>query len=200
MDDTPEKAGMVPPSSATVTMTRRIFLQDMIIASVATAGLTSGSLELAAQAAPAAGSPAFNVITHAEGECLAAVLDRLIPAEGAMPGAGELGIAHYVDNLLLDAPDLRAPIVAILSAVRSAGAKLRGGIGVLDNVLERLSHQDKPSFDVLVQACYAGYYSHPQVLQALGAPTANTQGVPQTSFDVAILEPVLKRGSDRWTV
>jgi len=47
-------------------------------------------------------SPAFFAV--AQRELLVSVLNRLVPAAGAFPGAGDLGVASYIDRVVGQSP------------------------------------------------------------------------------------------------
>ena len=42
---------------------------------------------------------------------VSAVLDRLIPPQDTMPGAGQLGVADYLDGIAAQSPPTRAPFL-----------------------------------------------------------------------------------------
>ena len=134
---------------------------------------------------------ALEVLTPAQGSVLAAVLNRLVPADGAMPAAGDAGVAGYIDQALLDAPHLRRPVIDLLDELRGCGfARLPGP--EQDERLRRLAADRPASFDVLLHAAYAGYYSNPSVLTAAGwQPPDST---PPEPFDRTLLDAVRKRG------
>src|SRR5688500_7998218 len=102
-------------------VSRRRFLRSVMVASAASgaavalpygpaaaepAAVAAGGLEAAAApvsaaagavseaASPLAGSR-LSVCTEEQARLFASVLSRLIPAEGAMPGAGDIGLAGY---------------------------------------------------------------------------------------------------------
>ena len=75
---------------------------------------------------------AGRVLTHGQLALLAAVQNRLIPREGALPAAGESGAAERVDRYLAERSDWRAEVLAALQAVEAAAEKvgeLGGGLG-----------------------------------------------------------------------
>jgi hypothetical protein len=108
-----------------------------------------------------------------------------------MPGAGDLGVGRFIDNVLVDAPHLRHAILDVLQALQTTGAA--GALSGLhmDERLSAIEREHRESFDVLVQATYTGYYSHPQVLEAIGWIES---GEPSGWFDSARLDQVRARG------
>jgi hypothetical protein len=187
------------------TMSRRTFLQDVMVLSAATgavslpavpAGVTAAktAVEPAKATAAVAGGTGFKVLTPEQGRQLTLVLDRLVPPEGVMPGAGAIGITAYIDDVLADAPHLRRPILDVLTRVETTGAFTQDSGTYLDEVLRGVERDFKPSFDVVIQAVYTGYYNHPQVLQAIGWVAPDEPTNPPPAFDQAMLREVLDRG------
>ncbi len=132
-------------------------------------------------------------------------LDTIIPPspDGRRPGAGEVGVARYVDDVLRPTPPLHRMIVEALAAL-DAIARRRGGerftalapaerAAALDELAS--SEQSFPPF--LVLHAYAGYYQQPQVLEALGleARPPHPGGYATIEGDLpSLLEPVRQRG------
>jgi hypothetical protein len=69
------------------------------------------------KAVPAIQERAGGVLTAAQLALLAAVQDRLIPREHALPGAGEAGGAAVVDYYLSERPAWRPHLLAALQAI-----------------------------------------------------------------------------------
>ena len=186
-------------------ISRRKFIQGAVAASAA-----AGAAALPAKAhggtspAPMPDAPhlvgageearAYEVLTPGQGRVLAAVLNRIIPATDVMTGAGDVGIARFIDGVLVDAPHLRRHVVAVLD-----GADVRGGFAALseaeqDARLQQMARHRQESFNAVLQAAYTGYYSEPQVLAAIGwGPRPNSPG-PAEPFDLRRLDAVRKRG------
>ena len=183
-------------------ISRRTFIEGVVAASTvagavaATAGSAAGSAPAptadAGDGAQVAGDAApFEVLTPEQGRLLTAVLDRVVPADGVMPAAGEAGIAGYVDRVLQDAPHLRRPVVGLLDELRGCGFACLPGPGQ-DERLRRLAADRPASFDILLHAAYAGYYSNPRVLTAAGWLPAGS--APPEPFDPTLLDAVRRRG------
>ena len=183
-------------------ISRRTFIEGVVAASTAAGAVAVDARSAAAGpppatadaggGAPVAGdAPALEVLTPEQGRLLAAVLNRLVPAAGAMPAAGDAGVLGYIDQALLDAPQLRRPVIDLLDELRACGfARLSGA--AQDERLRRLAADRPASFDVLLHAAYAGYYSNPSVLTAAGwLPAGST---PPEPFDQTLLDAVRKRG------
>lgn len=162
-------------------LSRRRFLE--VVAASAAAGI----------ALPATGSSpavvsAGTVLTSDEMNALTAVLNRLIPASGQMPGAGDLGIAVFIDRALSAAPHLKPHLASVLAATGRIESPAD-----LDAVMQRLEHEQADSFDTLVQAAYTGYYSHADVLSALGWSDPEESAHQLPPFDVTLLAAVRRR-------
>ena len=186
-------------------ISRRTFIEGVVAASAAT-GAVAATARSAAGSAPApttdagdgarlagvAGDAApFEVLTPEQGRLLTAVLDRIIPADGVMPAAGDAGVAGYVDRVLQDAPHLRRPVVDLLDELRGCGFACLPG-PERDERLRRLAADRPEPFDVLLHAAYAGYYSNPRVLTAAGWLPAGS--APPEPFDPTLLDAVRRRG------
>jgi hypothetical protein len=181
------------------TISRRKFFEDVLAASAAagvglraTAGSsmisTSPTTSTANTLVPAA---RFKVLTSEQGGVLTSVVNRVVPADGAMPGAGDVGVVDYIDDLLADAAHLRRPILDILAAVQSAQDEGHLSGDEMDKLLATIERQQKASFNVLLQAAYTGYYGRSDVLKAIGWVESDD---PREEFDATLLEAVRQRG------
>ena len=181
------------PSDASVS--RRTFIQSVAAATGAAATLSTDAI--AAPVAPdviAPGCAVFKVLSDREADLLRTVLNRLVPAEGNMPAAGEVGVVAYIDDAMADAPHLRVPILEVLGQVRLSGEMDVNCAESLDAVLAAAQAANKDAFDTLLQAAYTGYYNQPEVLKAIGWIPPGDKPDAEPTFDVAILEDVIRRG------
>ncbi|MDX1648524.1 MAG: gluconate 2-dehydrogenase subunit 3 family protein [Myxococcota bacterium] len=134
---------------------------------------------------------------------LAAVLDRIVPPgeDGRLPGAGELGLADFVEENLRARPELR-PVLEEGLARLDEEARARAGrpFAALEPPAQREALDAAAAalpafFGPLLFQTYVGYYRHPQVLEALGLeprpPYPLGFQVPATDF--RLLEPVRRR-------
>ncbi len=173
-------------------ISRRQFIQGaVVVASVTTTG-ASAPATTPETAVPA--SPATKVLTLEERSLLTAVLNRIIPADRLMPGAGDIGVVNFIDDALVAAPHLRAHIVGLLTKLQILGGSPDVSEAALDVLLHRIEHEESDSFDLLVQATYTGYYGHPRVLDALGWMRPEEVASKLGPFDVTLLETVRTRG------
>ncbi len=183
-------------------ISRRTFIGGVVAASTA-AGAVAATARSAAGGVPvpaadagdaarvAGDAAALEVLTPEQGRLLAAVLNRLVPADDVMPAAGDAGVAGCIDQALRDAPHLRRPVIGLLDALQGSGfARLSGP--EQDARLRRLAADRPASFEVLLHAAYTGYYSNPRVLTAVGWAPAGS--APPEPFERTLLDAVRQRG------
>lgn len=151
-------------------ISRRLFLQGVLAAS-AGAGLAGSPTKALPDHHPIA-----RALTADELAVLRKVLDQLIPAENAMPAAGALGVAGFIDETLVAAPHLRRPVVSILAALPGARELSSWSDASMETRLREIEQSQPEAFDLLLQATYTGYYRHPLVLAALGGVESDHQG------------------------
>jgi hypothetical protein len=150
-----------------------------------------------APSAPSAEVPSGGVLTTAQLTLLGAILDRLVPAEGDLPGAGALGGAGEIDAVIAARPALRSAILEALRAIEAEGPFLDLGPEQQDGALRAAEGAAPVPLRALVRQAYSAYYSHPAVLRAVGygQPSGpQPAGFPQTPFDESRLDAVRKRG------
>ena len=102
-----------------------------------------------------------------------AVLDRLIPRQSEMPGAGEVGTADYIDGVVSTSPQLARLFSAGLQDIEIAASRLGASFDELsvhqqDEVLRGVETDSPEFFDALVRHTYNGYYINPKVVELLG--------------------------------
>ena len=144
------------------------------------------------------------MLTPAQLSLLGAILDRLVPAEGDLPGAGALGGAGEIDAILGARPALRPTLLEALRAIEAQGDFLALSPEQQDGALRAAEGAAPGPFRALVRQAYSAYYSHPAVLRAVGygppsGPPSGPQpaGFPQitqTPFDELRLDAVRQRG------
>ena len=144
-----------------------------------------------------AGKQAFFVSEQMD--LLTAVLDRVIPGDGVFPGAGELGIAPYVDRVVAQSVRLRR-----LFAAGLAELSVRAGLGGFttltdarkDAVLREVESAAPEFFEALVRRAYNGYYMDPKVIVLLGleARPPQPRGYSLEPGELGGLERVKGRG------
>ena len=170
-------------------MPRRKFIQGAIVASAAT---SVAGWPTPVAAAPVA--PPVQVLTAGHKGLLTTVLNRLVPAEGSLPGAGDLGMAEFIDRALGVAPHLRRHIVGVLAGLPDEAALAQLSDTEAERLLRRVEEAQPEAFDILVQATYTGYYSHTQVLTVLGVDAAALEH-QFDRFDAKLLDELERRGA-----
>ncbi|MCY4077155.1 MAG: gluconate 2-dehydrogenase subunit 3 family protein [Acidobacteria bacterium] len=200
-DAGPEAAGRRPEGA----ISRRRFIQGAVAVSAATGAAALPARVRSATpptpggaAADAAGAGAdattYRFLTPEQGRALTAVLNRLIPATDVMPGAGDVGIARFIDGVLVDAPHLRPRITSLLHAADAGKRFANLREAEQDARLREMARREKVSFDTLLRAAYTGYYSEPRVLAAIGRGSRPDSRGPTGSFDTRLLDAVRRRG------
>ena len=175
------------PDDQRAGMPRRKFIQGALVASAATS--------VAGWPPPAAAVPAaapVQVLTVGQKSLLTTVLNRLVPATGSLPSAGNLGIGDFIDRALSVAPHLRRHIVGVLAGLPDAATFEQFSDTAAEGLLRRVEEAQPEAFDILVQATYTGYYSNPQVMAALGVDAAALEHQFER-FDVKLLEEIAQR-------
>lgn len=142
-------------------------------------------------------------LSAAQGRVLAAWADRLVPAEGAWPAAGEVGAAVYADNTASRSPLLRAMLLRAVELVERR-ARERHGAGFADcppaqrDVILAELEQDEDDaalFGLVLELVFEGYYRAAPVLAVVEARTgfrvmAPVEGVAIEAFDEGLLARV----------
>jgi len=135
----------------------------------------------------------LHILTPEQARLLTDVLNCIVPTEGVMPGAGDLGITTCVDEVLAQAPHLRRSILGLLTQLQNWEFTHLPDADK-EALLRRLEQEQKAPFPILLQVAYNGYYSHPQVLEARGWVPPDESGYQLKPFDPKLLENVRQRG------
>ena len=142
-------------------------------------------------------------LSDQQARALASVLDEIIPPgdDGSFPGAGELGLASYIEQVLQQAPEFRPVILQGLSTLDDlARGRSAQGFAELSRqekveVLNELTSTDQVFLPSLTLHTYVGYYQHGRVLEALGleARPPYPEGYKMEPTDLGLLEGVRRR-------
>ena len=140
-----------------------------------------------------------NILSAEQRALLAAVLNRIIPAQDEMPGAGDLGISGFVESVAAGTTEGRRRIVEGLLQVELSSAARGGSFRELAPVSQTEALQDVEStspefFQYLVTQTYRGYYTHETVTEALRYRAPNREDYDPLPFEESLLEPVRERG------
>src|SRR5262245_46031715 len=142
-------------------------------------------------------------LSDEERQTLSHALDQIIPPDRdrGRPGAGELGLAAYVDAALDAMPVVKEMVVQSLAALDDL-ARRRSGCCLDDlppeertAILDQLAASEHAFPPVLVLHTYAGYYQHPRVLEALGLEPRPPHPVGYATIegDLPLLDTVRRR-------
>ena len=136
---------------------------------------------------------------------LTAVLNRIIPAEDALPGAGDLGLSHFVENAVASSPALMSLFTQGLREIEIARVGPEGGQfrdlspREQDETLKSVESSNPEFFQELVRQTYSGYYTNPQVFGAIGyAPRVPIPGEMLELLDESLLDKQRQR-APFWT-
>jgi hypothetical protein len=129
------------------------------------------------------------------------VLNRLVPASDDFPGAGDLGVATYVDTVVGRSAELKRLFsqglthIAMISQAQQAQEFSDLAEDQKDAVLRQVETLHPAFFETLVQHTYSGYYSHPAVIRLLGleARPPQPRGYHLEPLDLTLLDNMKQR-------
>jgi hypothetical protein len=132
---------------------------------------------------------------------LVSVLNRLVPAAGAFPGAGDLGVAGYIDRVVQPSAALKRLFVQGLEQIAlTSQAQFGQPFTALpeeqrDAVLQRVEAAAPEFFETLVTHTYSGYYSQPAIARLLGMEGRPPQplGYHLEALDLRLLDNIKPR-------
>ncbi len=144
-------------------------------------------------------SPAF--FATAQRELLVSVLNRLVPATGAFPGAGDLGVASYLDRVVGQSATLKRlftqGLVQIMLTSQTQYAQPFTALleGQCEVVLRHVETTAPEFFEALVTHTYSGYYSDSTIVRLLGMEGRPPQphGYHLEPLDLSLLDNIKKR-------
>jgi hypothetical protein len=144
------------------------------------------------------------LFTEAQQGLLTAALNRIIPAEGKMPGAGDLRIMEFVEEVAAPDPKLRRLVNDGLAQIVIVAARQSGqefpelGKDVQNGVLREVQARQPEFFEFLLRQCYNGYYTNPQIQDLIGYQRPAPREYEYKPFDESLLEPQKQR-APFWT-
>jgi hypothetical protein len=139
--------------------------------------------------------------SESQHELVTSILNRIVPSDGKMPGAGEVALG-YLDRVVGSRNDYRQLFGRGLSQIEIAAQSKHGKDFVelsndeKDSVLRQVEASETRFFDALVRQTYNGYYTNPQVIGLLGleARPPQPRGHQLDRGDLSFMENVRKRG------
>ncbi len=141
------------------------------------------------------------VFTDTQRDLLTSVLNCLIPPEGQLPGAGDLGLVTFVEGAIEGEARLNRLFNGGWAQIEmAAGNRDPSGFQALnddgkDATLKEVEASHPEFFDALVLQTYNGYYTNPSVFQLIGygeRPTQVTNGSLEL-LDESLLEQQKQR-------
>lgn len=146
-------------------------------------------------------SPVSRFFTDAQRELLAAVLNRIVPGEGLLPGAGDLGLVEFLEGVVGSDLQLRRRFNDGLAQIAIAASHLVGqefpqlAEEAQYGILRRVQAGHPEFFEALVRQTYNGYYTNPRVFELLGysPPQAPAEGYQPELLDQSLLEKQRQR-------
>ena len=141
-----------------------------------------------------------NIFTREQRDLLTAAYNRIVPAQGQFPGAGDLGGAQFVEQVAAGNIALRRSFGDGLAQLEIA-ASGRGTSGFValspeeqDATLRQFESERPDFFREFVRQCYNFYYTNPEIFDLIGYSLPDPQDYQPLPFDESLLEPVRQRG------
>ena len=130
---------------------------------------------------------------------LTAALNRIVPADGEMPAAGDLGVAAFVESVAASASASRRRLLDGLVQIELAASERGGAFAALSaeaqvDALQAVQAAEPAFFQELVTQTYRGYYTDETVCNLLSYRAPNRADYKPVPFDATLLEPVRRRG------
>lgn len=144
-----------------------------------------------------------SILSDDQRAMLAAVLNRIVPAAGEMPAAGDLGIASFVESVAAGSSGKRRVLMEGLVRIELAASERGGSFAALTeaaqvDALRAVEASNPGFFQELVTQTYRGYYTDQTVCGVLGYRPPNREDYDPLPFDESLLDPVRQRGQV-WT-
>lgn len=139
------------------------------------------------------------IFTEAQRALLTSVLNRIIPAEDQFPGAGDLGVADFVEQVAGRSTNMRRLFIEGLTLIEITAVQLQGkefselSTTAQNAILTEVETRNPGFFDTLIRQCYNGYYTNPEVFQVIGYQRKLAHEYKHQPFDESLLEPQRQR-------
>ena len=140
-----------------------------------------------------------DILSAEQRALLVAALNRIVPAQGEMPAAGDLGTAEFVESVAAGTSAKRRSLLDGLLRIELAAAERGGAFASLPSdaqteTLLAVQATDPEFFQELVTQTYRGYYTNETVFDLLSYRAPNREDYDPIPFDESLLEPVRQRG------
>ncbi len=139
------------------------------------------------------------LFTEDQLKLISAVLNRIIPPEGQLPGAGDLGVGDFIEETASKENGLRRLFTEGLASLEIVASQEAGGEflsltgAAQDAALQAVEKRHSAFFAELVRQCYNGYYTNPEMFGLIGYAQSDPQGYQPLPFDENLLEPQRRR-------
>ena len=141
-------------------------------------------------------SDAKQVFSQAQRSLLTGVINRIIPPKDKMPGAGNLGIAAFIEDAAATTTSLTRLFneglaqIAVAAGPDSTSAFESLSDTAKDELLRSIEAANPAFFDQLVLQTYNGYYTNPEVFELIGyqIPKLAPPGAQPELLDVSLLD------------
>jgi len=139
------------------------------------------------------------ILTESQRDLLIRAFNRIIPAEGDFPGAGDLGLADSLEETIgRTQQSIRLFLEGLaqidITAVQEHGLEFfrLSGAGQ-DSTLQSVEQSHPAFFNELKRQCYNGYYTNPLPQELIGYSRPEPSGYRPVPFDESLLEPQKRR-------
>ena len=139
--------------------------------------------------------------SDAQIELVTEVLNRIIPANEELPGAGEIAV-NFLDEVVGGSPRLKRILHHGLSQIEVCAYRmytkdfLSLSCEQMHAVLRQVEVDEGEFFDLLVRQTYNGYYTDPRIVELLGLEARPPQplGHRVDQGNITLIESVKNRG------
>ena len=139
------------------------------------------------------------ILTDYQSELLIKAFNRIIPAEGDFPAAGDLGLADTLEQTIgRTRQSIRMFLEGLaqidIAAVQEQGMEFSRLSGAdQDSTLQSVEQSHPAFFNELKRQCYNGYYTHPLPQELIGYSRPEPGEYRPIPFDESLLEPQKQR-------
>ena len=139
--------------------------------------------------------------SDAQIELVTEVLNRIIPANEELPGAGEIAV-NFLDEVVGGSPRLKRILHHGLSQIEVCAYRMYTkdfpslSCEQMHAVLRQVEVDEGEFFDLLVRQTYNGYYTDPRIVELLGLEARPPQplGHREDQGNITLIETVKNRG------
>jgi hypothetical protein len=132
-------------------------------------------------------------LTEAERGAMRAIMDRLVPPVGDLPGAGAMGLLSEVEMMAARHRPFHRALLRMLEDVAADAFSQTGP--AQDSAIRAFERAEPAVFKTVLEVVYLAYYGDERVHRRIGWRTGPVQprGFTLPPFDEAILETARQR-------